>query len=107
MKQLLTMMLTTALATSAWADVAEVSLWEPKPGRADELTATALKAKAIAESLGEAAATAALNFGTPRRRSCAKRFGPFCHCRQRSMRNRRRIHASRCDRTLGVWQKLK
>jgi hypothetical protein len=34
--------------------------------------------------VGEPAATAALNFGTPRRRSSWKRLGPFCHCRQRS-----------------------
>src|SRR5215831_13750754 len=33
--------------------------------------------------VGEPAATAALNFGTPRRRSSLKRLRPFCHCRQR------------------------
>ena len=33
--------------------------------------------------VGEPAATAALNFGTPRRRSSLKRLCPFCHCRQR------------------------
>ncbi len=33
--------------------------------------------------VGEPAATAAWNFGTPRRRSSLKRLGPFCHCRQR------------------------
>src|ERR1700731_4912651 len=43
--------------------------------------------------VGEPAATAALNFGTPRRRSSLKRLGPFCHCRQRYERNLRRIHA--------------
>jgi hypothetical protein len=29
--------------------------------------------------VGEPAAIAALNFGTPRRRSSLKRLGPFCH----------------------------
>jgi hypothetical protein len=48
--------------------------------------------------VGEPAATAALNFGTPRRRSSLKRLGPFCHCRQRYERNLRRIHASRFER---------
>src|SRR5437588_2998798 len=41
--------------------------------------------------VGEPAATAALNFATPRRRSSLKRLGPFCHCRQRYERNLRRI----------------
>src|ERR1700746_2694447 len=45
--------------------------------------------------VGEPAATAALNFGTPRRRSSLKRLDPFCHCRQRYERSLRRIHASR------------
>src|SRR5712692_9234059 len=40
--------------------------------------------------VGEPAATAALNFGTPRRRSSWKRLGPFCHCRQRYRRSLRR-----------------
>src|SRR5580693_6742349 len=37
--------------------------------------------------VGEPAATAALNFDTPRRRSSLKRLCPFCHCRQRYERN--------------------
>src|SRR4051794_13443150 len=57
--------------------------------------------------VGEPAATAAWNFGTPRRRSSLKRLGPFCHCRQRYERSLRRIHASRLVSTLGVWQKPK
>src|SRR6185369_4459499 len=57
--------------------------------------------------VGEPAATAALNFGTPRRRSSLKRLGPFCHCRQRDERNLRRIHASRFVSTRGVWKKPK
>ena len=57
--------------------------------------------------VGEPAATAALNFGTPRRRSSLKRLRPFCHCRQRYERNLRRIHASRFVSTRGVWQKPK
>ena len=57
--------------------------------------------------VGEPAATAALNFGTPRRRSSLKRLCPFCHCRQRYERNLRRIHASRFVSTRGVWQKPK
>src|SRR5260370_38091053 len=57
--------------------------------------------------VGEPAATAALNFGTPRRRSSLKRLCPFCHCRQRYARNLRRIHASRFVSTRGVWQKTK
>src|SRR5216684_2502058 len=57
--------------------------------------------------VGEPAATAALNFGTPRRRSSWKRLGPFCHCRQRYRRSLRRIHASRLVSTRGVWQKPK
>jgi hypothetical protein len=44
--------------------------------------------------VGEPAATAALNFGTPRRRSSLKRLRPFCHCRQRYERNLRRIRLS-------------
>ena len=52
--------------------------------------------------VGEPAATAALNFGTPRRRSSLKRLCPFCHCRQRYKRNLRRIHASRFVSTRGV-----
>jgi len=40
--------------------------------------------------VGEPAATAAWNFGTPRRRSSLKRLGPFCHCRQRYERSLRR-----------------
>ena len=56
---------------------------------------------------GEPAATAALNFGTPRRCSSLKRLCPFSHCRQRYIRSLRRIHASRVDSTLGVWQKPK
>src|ERR1700682_6759757 len=52
--------------------------------------------------VGEPAATAALNFGTPRRRSSLKRLGPFCHCRQRYERNLRRIHASRFVSTRGL-----
>src|SRR5205085_1492974 len=55
----------------------------------------------------EPAATAALNFGTPRRRSSLKRLGPFCHCRQRYERNLRRIQASKFVSTRGVWQKPK
>src|SRR5438067_3082547 len=51
--------------------------------------------------VGEPAATAALNFGTPRRRSSLKRLCPFCHCRQRYERNLRRIHASRLVSTRG------
>src|SRR5437016_3482661 len=51
--------------------------------------------------VGEPAATAALNFGTPRRRSSLKRLCPFCHCRQRYERNLRRIHASRFVSTRG------
>ena len=51
--------------------------------------------------VGEPAATAALNFGTPRRRSSLKRLRPFCHCRQRYERNLRRIHASRFVSTRG------
>src|SRR5260221_3530145 len=57
--------------------------------------------------VGEPAATAAWNFGTPRRRSSLKRLGPFCHCRQRYERSLRRIHASRLVSTRGVWQKPK
>jgi hypothetical protein len=45
--------------------------------------------------VGERAATAAWNFGTPRQRSSLKRLCPFRHCRQRYERNLRRIHASR------------
>src|ERR1700736_6269809 len=41
--------------------------------------------------VGEPAATAALNLGTPRRRSSLKRLCPFRHCRQRYERNLRRI----------------
>jgi hypothetical protein len=58
------------------------------------------------EPVGEPAATAALNFDTPRRRSSLKRLCPFCHCRQRYERLRR-IHASRFVSTRGVWQKPK
>ena len=57
--------------------------------------------------VGEPAATAAWNFGTPRRRSSLKRLAPFCHCRQRYERSLRRIHASRLVSTRGVWQKPK
>ena len=57
--------------------------------------------------VGEPAATAAWNFGTPRRRSSWKRLRPFCHCRQRYDRSLRRIHASRLVSTRGVWQKPK
>jgi hypothetical protein len=57
--------------------------------------------------VGEPAATAALNFGTPRRRSSWKRLGPFCHCRQRYRRSLRRLHAARLVSTRGVWQKPK
>ena len=57
--------------------------------------------------VGEPAATAAWNFGTPRRRSSWKRLRPFCHCRQRYERSLRRIHASRLASTRGVWQKPK
>ncbi|HEY5522202.1 MAG TPA: hypothetical protein VIK21_03350 [Desulfuromonadaceae bacterium] len=35
--------------------------------------------------VGEPAATAALNFGTPHRRNSLKRFGPFFHCRQETV----------------------
>ena len=41
--------------------------------------------------VGDPVATAALNFGTPRWRGSLKRLDPFCHCRQRSERNLRRI----------------
>ena len=51
--------------------------------------------------VGEPAATAAWNFGTPRRRSSLKRLCPFCHCRQRYERNLRRIHASRLVSEVG------
>src|SRR4051794_6403662 len=44
--------------------------------------------------VGEPAAIAARNFGTPRRLSSLKRLCPFCHCRQRYIRSLRRIHAS-------------
>ena len=57
--------------------------------------------------VGEPAATAAWNFGTPRRRSSLKRLGPFFHCRHRYIRNLRRIAASRCVSTRGVRQKPK
>src|SRR5437588_10832930 len=57
--------------------------------------------------VGEPAATAALNFGTPRRRSSLKRLCPFCHCRQRYERNLRRIHASRFVRPSDeVWRQV-
>ena len=52
--------------------------------------------------VGEPAATAAWNFGTPRRRSSLKRLGPFFHCRHRYIRNLRRIAASRCEYTRGL-----
>ena len=57
--------------------------------------------------VGEPAATAAWNFGTPRRRSSLKRLRPFCYCRQRYARSLRRIHASRLVSIRGVWQKPK
>ncbi len=57
--------------------------------------------------VGEPAATAAWNFGTPRRRSSWKRLGPFCHCRPSYERSLRRIHASGLVSTRGVWQELK
>lgn len=49
---------------------------------------------------GKPAATAAWDFATPRRRSSWKRLCPFCHCRQRCIRNIRRIQASRCTSTV-------
>ena len=57
--------------------------------------------------VGEPAATAAWNFGRPRRRSSLKRLRPFCYCRQRYARSLRRIHASRLVSIRGVWQKPK
>ena len=57
--------------------------------------------------VGEPAATAARNFATPLRRSSLKRLGPFFYCRQRYMRNLRRILASRLVSTRKVWQKPK
>jgi hypothetical protein len=44
---------------------------------------------------------------TPRRRSSAKRAGPYFHCFQAMVRNRRLIHSSSLRNTDGVWQEPK
>ena len=59
------------------------------------------------EPVGEPAATAAWNLGTPVGAAPESDCRPVFHCRQRYIRSLRRIHASRLVSTIGVWQKPK